>query len=220
MKTPDTQAASSGGKKPTRSDASRADVPRQPRSEPVLGDYGVDDLPPASRKQWKQAVGMRTTCLALAYRLVPWDETEDVWQDTKLSVWRRLCQGPVDHISAYVRTVCRNAAIDRLKAKKRRAEIFFGDEVEQLQDREPGPVFNETLDTRIKEILGVIRPVMTEHEARIYVLRAGLGWQIKVVAEALEISEDAVKSAYQSGKRKVAGTGLSRRRLFRALNPD
>ncbi|QDY77553.1 RNA polymerase sigma factor [Streptomyces qinzhouensis] len=214
----DDQAARWPGTKAGRQAAARMSVPRPSGSKEVIGGHGEEQLPPASRKQWKQTLGMRLHCLALAYKYVSWDEAEDVWQDTKTAMWGRLGKGPVDTLPAYVKTVCRHAAVDRLKRTKARAEVFFGDDVERLESREP--VFNVSIDGRIRELLAVIRPVMTEHEARVFVLRAGLGWRVKSVAEALGISEDAVKSAYYAGKKKIAPTGTGRGAIFRLLNPE
>ncbi|MFJ9083838.1 RNA polymerase sigma factor [Streptomyces sp. NPDC102384] len=161
---------------------------------------------------------MHTTCIAVAYKLVPMHETDDVWQETKLSVWRRLQRGPVENIGPYVRTVCRNKAIDRLKATKKRAEIFFGDQADLYE--KAGPVFDETVDAEIREMVEMIRPLMTEHEARVFLLRCQFNWTTRMVAESLGVSEAAVKTAYKVGKQKARGTALDRGRLFGVLNPD
>jgi RNA polymerase sigma factor (sigma-70 family) len=213
---PDSRAAKGGGKRPRG--ISRVFVPKQKKGGETLGDHGADQLPPESRNQWKTAVGMRPTCLALAYKLLPLHETEDVWQETKLSVWGRLQTGPVDNISGYVKTVCRNKAIDRLRAKKKRAEVFFGDDTERYE--KAGPVFDEVVDAEIREMVEIIRPLMTDHEARVFLLRCQFNWTTRMVAEALGVTEGAVKTAYKVGKQKVRGTGLDRGPLFRVLNPD
>ncbi|MFF8996017.1 sigma-70 family RNA polymerase sigma factor [Streptomyces sp. NPDC014983] len=213
---PDSRAAEGGGKRPRG--ISRVFVPKQKKEGEALGDHGADQLPPESRNQWKTAVGMRPTCLALAYKLVPFHEAEDVWQETKFSVWSRLKTGPVDNINAYVKTACRNKAIDRLRAKQKRAEVFFGDDTDRYE--KAGPVFDENVDAEIREMVEIIRPLMTEYEALIFVLRCQFNWTTRMVAESLGVTEDAVKTAYKVGKKKARGTGLDRGPLFRVLNPD
>ncbi|MFJ8787020.1 hypothetical protein [Streptomyces sp. NPDC102476] len=100
----DSRAAKGGGKRSRG--ISRVFVPKQKKGGEALGDHGADKLPLESRNQWKTAVGMRPTCLALAYKLLPLHETEDVWQETKFSVWGRLQAGPVDNINAYATGGC------------------------------------------------------------------------------------------------------------------
>ncbi|WP_394426230.1 RNA polymerase sigma factor [Streptomyces sp. SGAir0957] len=164
---------------------------------------------------------MCPVCLALAGQYkISRHEAEDVWQEVSMAVWKRLQQGPVEHIGAYVRQACRNGLLDHAKKQQKRAEIFFGDDQERYErHRASEPVFTEALDAKIREMLDDIRPIVTEHEARIFILRCQLGWRIKLVAETLQISEDAVKSAYQSGKRKLRAVGYDGG-LLEALNPD
>lgn len=195
----------------------RTSVPKQFSVEEAIGGWDEELLPDASREQWRRVAGLRTTCLFIAYRYVSRDSCEDVWQETRLAVWRRLLQGPVDHLPSYVRTACRNEAVGHLKKVKDRAEKFFGDDVEQLENH--APVFDERTTARIKELVSDFLPELTPHEARIFVLRAGLKWTIKQVAEALEITEDAVKSAHYSATRKLAQP-RTQNAIFRRLNPE
>lgn len=206
--------ASERGKKPkgTR----RTSVPRQFTVEKSIGGFNEELLPPESREQWKQVVGLRTTCLFLAYRYVSWDTREDVWQETKLSMWRQLQQGPVDHVAAYVRTTCRNEAIKHLKKIKARAEELI-DNVEELEHT--APVFDERTVARIKELVANFRPELTMHEARIFVFRSGLKWSVKTVAQAMDITEVAVKSAHYSARKKLAEPE-TQKAVFRRLNPE
>lgn len=48
----------------------RTSVPDQFTVEQSIGDFNEEMLPPESREQWNQVVGLRTTCLFLAYRYV------------------------------------------------------------------------------------------------------------------------------------------------------
>ncbi|MER6523537.1 sigma-70 family RNA polymerase sigma factor [Streptomyces sp. NPDC001553] len=189
---------------------------RQDPNDQSIGDFNEELLPPESRGQWKQTLRLRTTCLFLAYRYVSWDSREDVWQETKLSMWSRLQKGPVEHLAAYVRTTCRNKAIAHLKQVKARAEKFIAN-IEDLE--RTAPVFDERTDARLKGLVAAFRPELTEHEARIFVLRAGLRWSVKTVAQAMEITDDAVKSAHSSARKKLAAPE-TRNAVFRRLNPE
>ncbi|MEU2424197.1 sigma-70 family RNA polymerase sigma factor [Streptomyces sp. NPDC007851] len=190
-------------------------VPKQESIGDAIGGWDEKLLPAASRPQWSQMQSMRTMCLFTAYKFVPWDDREDVWQETRLALWRQLLKGPIDQLWPYVRTTCANAAKQHLKKVKTRAEQFIGDDIEELET----PVFDERTDARIRELLVGFRPELTEHEARIFVLRMGLKWSIKMVAEALEITEDAVKSAHRSAKRKLLHPE-TQNAVFRRLNPE
>ncbi|MFD9042587.1 RNA polymerase sigma factor [Streptomyces bottropensis] len=206
--------ASERGKQ--RKGTRRTSVPKQLTVEQSIGGFNEELLPPESREQWKQVVGLRTECLFRAYRYVSWDTREDVWQETKLSVWRRLQQGPVDDVAAYVRTTCRNEALAHLKKIKARAEKFI-DNSEELE--RIAPVIDESTDARIRELLATFRPELTVHEARIFVLRVGLKWSVKTVAQAMDITEDAVKSANLSARKKLANPVIQNA-VHRRLNPE
>lgn len=67
--------------------------------------------------------------------------------------------------------------------------------------------------------MATFRPELTVHEARIFVLRSGLMWSIKTVAQAMDITEDAVKSAHRSARKKLAEPE-TRNAVFRRLNPE
>ncbi len=195
----------------------RTSVPKQSTVEEAIGGWDEELLPEASREQWKEVGAMRPTCLFIAYRYVSWDLREDVWQETRLAMWRRLLKGPVDKLGAYVRETCKNEAIKVLKKVKGRAEQFIGHDTDLLEKNIP--VFDEETDARIRGLVENFVPELTQHEARIFVLRAGLKWSIKSVAESLEISEDAVKSAFYSAKQKLGQPGI-RTAIFRRLNPE
>ncbi|MFH8470583.1 RNA polymerase sigma factor [Streptomyces sp. NPDC017991] len=194
----------------------RTSVPKQFTVE-TIGGWDEELLPEASREQWKEVGAMRRTCLFIAYRYVSWDLREDVWQETRLAMWRRLLKGPVDKLGGYVRETCKNEAIKVLKKVKARAEQFIGHDIDLLEKNTP--VFDEETDARIKGLVENFVPELTPHEARIFVLRSGLKWSIKTVAESLEISEDAVKSAFYSAKQKLGHPGI-RTAIFRRLNPE
>lgn len=131
-------------------------------------------------------------------------------------MWRRLQQGPVDHVAAYVRTTCRNEALAHLRKIRARAEEFI-DNIEELE--RTAPVFDERTDARIKELVTNFRPELTAHEARVFVLRSGLKWSVRTVAQAMDITEDAVKSAHRSARKKLANPE-TQKVVFGRLNPE
>ncbi|MFF7903732.1 RNA polymerase sigma factor [Streptomyces sp. NPDC007920] len=192
-------------------------MPQQVSVGDVLGGWDEKLLPAESRRQWRQMRGrqMRKTCLFIAYRYVAWADVEDVWQETQVAIWKTLLKGPVKKLGGYVRETAKNTAIAYLKKTKKRAEEFIGDSIEQVET----PVFDERTAERIRELVANFRPELTQHEARVFVLRVGLKWSIKAVAEALEISEDAVKSAHRAAKRKLIHPE-AQDVVFRRLSPE
>lgn len=195
----------------------RTSVPKQFTVEEAIGGWDKELLPQASHAQWREVESMRLTCYLISYRYVSWDLRDDVWQETRFAMWRRLLQGPVNKVGAYVRKTCKNEALRVLGKVKAQAEQFIGHDIELLEENTP--VFDEKTDARLRGLVENFLPELTQHEARIFVLRAGLRWSIKNVAESLEISEDAVKSAFYSAKQKLGQPG-TRASVFRRLNPE
>ncbi|MGC5363796.1 RNA polymerase sigma factor [Streptomyces sp. DT24] len=192
-------------------------VPGQRGPRRTEEDRTCGTLPPESRRQWEKVLGMRRTCLLIAYKYVPWDRTEDVWQETRISMWRTLLKGPLRDPESYTRTVCRNEGRKQLRKDVERAEQFIGDNVALLDSGTP--VFDTQTDTRLKELVSQLQPELSHHEALIFVLRMGLKWDARSVAEAIDTTPGAVKSALYAAKKKMRSQDV-RDRLYRRLNPE
>lgn len=142
------------------------------------------------------------------------EEAEDVVQDTMMKVWnKRDDLGAIESIEAYCLTVCRNLALDKLRAKSRQNEPL---DTEHLETPDlGGSPYEQMLQ---KDRIALVRQMVNslpEKQRSCMQLRDFEGKSYKEIASILNISEDQVKvnifRARQAIKQKyqqIEGYGL------------
>lgn len=119
-------------------------------------------------------------------------EAEDIVQDTLLKMWERRTElAKVKDIEAYALTVCRNLALDRIKMKEVQNISLDTLEADRPAD---GLSTQERLEReeshrKIRLLMGRL----PEQQRTILQLRDIEGLSTRKTAEAMQMTEDAVK---------------------------
>ena len=141
-------------------------------------------------------------------------EAEDVVQETLIKVWERLDEWEnVESLEALCLTICRNLALDKLKAAERRNTLKADDtaDAENKIDRSYGanPVEQAEQHDRVALVRGIIDR-LPEKQRSVMQLREIEGKSYKEIAAVLGISEEQVKvnifRARQTVKQKFMET--------------
>lgn len=122
-------------------------------------------------------------------------EAEDIVQETMIKVWnRRENWDAIDSIEAFCLTVCRNMALDRVKAMSRRGIPIDDNESEQPADNSysSNPEEQAVQRDRVKLIRGIINR-LPEKQRSVMQLRDFENKSYKEIATILGISEEQVK---------------------------
>lgn len=125
-------------------------------------------------------------------------EAEDTVEDTLLRVWEEQRQGkgrPIDNLTAYLITICRNLALDR--AEKRSAQNI---ELTPEHDRaeEDNSELRERYDTAVRLIHEIDEP-----QRSCLILRDIEGRSYQEIADILHLSEAQVKVYIHRGRQRV-----------------
>ena len=119
-------------------------------------------------------------------------EAEDIVQDTLLKMWERRAElTTVKNIEAYALTICRNIALDRIELKEARNISLDSLETDKPTDE---PSTQERLEReeshrKIRRLIGKL----PEQQRTILQLRDIEGLSTRKTAEAMQMTEDAVK---------------------------
>lgn len=147
----------------------------------------------------QQLLPLKNELMRLAFRILQQrEEAEDVVQDTFMKLWNQREQWPqIENMEAYALTVCRNLALDHVKAMRKQME-------ESLEaDTEAGraPVLSLSsgdphMSLEQRDRLAVVRQAMNtlpEKQRTAMHLRDFEGHSYQEIAQIMDIPEAQVK---------------------------
>jgi len=128
-------------------------------------------------------------------------EAEDIVQEAIIKIWKRMNKfSEIDNKEAWVITIVRNLAIDKLRAKKKKQTSDINDYF-HLSDNAPSPDIKlEQKDAVLKvaEIMGSLQEMQRE----IITLRDIEGYTYQEIADIMDLKVDQVK-VYLFRARKI-----------------
>ncbi|NUK53370.1 hypothetical protein HRW14_24470 [Streptomyces lunaelactis] len=183
----------------------------------AIGANGDEELSPAAAEQWDEAVAYRRTGLLRTVRRVSHAHAEDIWQQTLLQTWRTLRDhGPRDNILAYVKTISTRETAKHLQGLKGRAESLIEEDAAlPAQDDAHVPESMRELHGKAKDMAKDLQGLVTELEAETVILHKAYGLDAKTVAELLDTTAGAVRSASSTAVKKLRKPGTGRHLLYR-----
>lgn len=124
-------------------------------------------------------------------------EAEDIVQETLIKVWNRREEwDTIESMPAFCMTICRNMALDRVRAATRRTAARQGDtsEAETMPDcsYRANPAEQAEQKDRVRLIRHII-DTLPEKQRCVMQLRDFEGKSYKEIAAILDISEEQVK---------------------------
>ena len=124
-------------------------------------------------------------------------EAEDVVQETMIKVWnRRDTWDSIDSIDAFCMTVCRNMALDRVKAAERRLTLQNGEQAVAETKADRSYNANPAEQAEQRDRVALVRRIidsLPEKQRCVMQLRDIEGKSYKEIAAVLAISEEQVK---------------------------
>lgn len=136
---------------------------------------------------------LKDTLFRLAKRITgSREDAEDLVQDTLLRLWQQRSElGEKTSLEAYAITICRNLALDRLRASERR-NVSLDEESYAAPDNAPSP--QQQLESRERHArLERLFASLPEPARSVLHLRDIEGKSTRETAEALNLSEGNVK---------------------------
>lgn len=128
-------------------------------------------------------------------------EAEDIVQEALIKIWKRMDKfSAIDNKEAWVITIVRNLAIDKVRAKKKKQTSDINDYF-HISDNSPSPdVKLEQKDAvrRVSEIMGTLQ----ETQREIITLRDIEGYTYQEIADIMDLKVDQVK-VYLFRARKI-----------------
>lgn len=148
----------------------------------------------------------RPRLLGLAYRIVAERaDAEDVVQEAWLR-WSRSDQGAIDNPQGWLTTVTTRLALDRLRALRRRREVYVGEWLPDPVSVERSPVetaeLAESLTLGFLVLLDRLGPV----ERAVFLLADVFGEPFSVISDAVGKSEAACRQIATRARRKLRNT--------------
>lgn len=145
----------------------------------------------------------RPRLLGLAYRIVlERADAEDVVQEAWLR-WSRADQGAIDNPQGWLTTVTTRLALDRLRAIRRRREVYVGPWLPDPVSVERSPVetaeLAESLTLGFLVLLDRLGPV----ERAVFLLADVFGEPFSVISDAVAKSEAACRQIATRARRKL-----------------
>lgn len=152
----------------------------------------------------RDVLPLKNGLFRLALRIIPDKaEAEDIVQDTMLRVWnQRESLAQIESLEAYCLTLCRNIALDHLRAAKRRAGIVPAAGKAELSEL---PSYSEPATTApspdrhaaLADSVRLVRQIMEglpEKQRSAMHLRDFEGMSYKEIADILSQTEQQVKT--------------------------
>ena len=131
------------------------------------------------------------------------DDAVEATQDAYLKAWRGLKGFRGDaQFSTWLYRVASNAAISKLRSRKRRRDMEVGDEALRTLEAPGGTEERASVLLDVKRLEQALR-VLPEHYRAAVVLRDVYGMTIEEVADRLGISETAAKVRVHRGRKKL-----------------
>lgn len=124
-------------------------------------------------------------------------EAEDIVQETMIKVWNRRGEwDAIDSIEAFCLTICRNMALDKVKAAAHRTASRTADTSEAAATPDTSYGANPAEQAEQKDRVRLIRDIigsLPEKQRCVMQLRDFEGKSYKEIAAILDISEEQVK---------------------------
>lgn len=124
-------------------------------------------------------------------------EAEDIVQETMIKVWNRRGEwDAIDSIEAFCLTICRNMALDKVKAATHRTASRTADTAEAAATPDTSYGANPAEQAEQKDRVRLIRDIigsLPEKQRCVMQLRDFEGKSYKEIAAILDISEEQVK---------------------------
>ena len=131
------------------------------------------------------------------------DDAAEATQDAYLKAWRGLKGFRGDaQFSTWLYRVASNAAISKLRSRKRRRDRETGEEALDVVEAPGGTEERASVLLDVERLEQALR-VLPEHYRAAVVLRDVYGMTIEEVAERLGISETAAKVRVHRGRKKL-----------------
>lgn len=150
----------------------------------------------------RDVLPLKNGLFRLALRIIPDKaEAEDIVQDTMLKVWgQRDNLAGLDSLEAYCLTLCRNVALDHLRAERRRAGLREPQDDEatgtiqtDIPARTDGPDRKAALHDSVRLVRQIMDDLPEKQRSAMH-LRDFEGLSYKEIADILSQTEQQVKT--------------------------
>lgn len=194
----------------------------------TAGEQPEEVLSPEAAQAWEEALDYRRVIQATLTRSVAVPHAEDITQQTMIELWRTLTSedaNPVGNVHAWLHRVSTNRLIDHIRALQRKTE----DLVENIDDAartcekpdhmsEVTPESMLELHRKAREMAKQLDGLVSPREAEIVVLHKAYLLPADEVAEMLDTTTGAVRSATYAAVKKLKPQ--KRKVLFRFGRAD
>ena len=128
-------------------------------------------------------------------------EAEDIVQEAIIKIWKRMDKfTEIDNKEAWVITIVRNLAIDKVRAKKKKQTSDINDYF-HISDNAPSPDLKLEQKDAVRKV-SEIMATLPEAQREIITLRDIEGYTYQEIAEIMDLKVDQVK-VYLFRARKV-----------------
>src|SRR5690606_25593040 len=153
---------------------------------------------------FREHSGRMVASLARVYGMVHLETILDAVQDTfetALTHWRY--HGPPDHPRAWLSQVARNKLVNALKHQARHGHATEAEaRLHALSTTDPDPVLADEAPTdgQIQLLVACCHPALSERDRILITLHILSGFGVPELANALQLTREAVKKALQRSK--------------------
>ena len=134
-------------------------------------------------------------------------EAEDVVQEAMIKIWKRMDKfSQIDNKEAWVITIVRNLAIDKIRAKKKKQTSDINDYF-HISDNAPSPDIKLEQKDAVRKVAEIMN-TLQETQREIITLRDIEGYTYQEIADIMDLKVDQVK-VYLFRARKILREKLS-----------
>ena len=128
-------------------------------------------------------------------------EAEDVVQEAMIKVWKKMDKfSEIDNKEAWVITIVRNLAIDKIRAKKKKKTSDINDYF-HISDKAPSPDIKLEQKDAVRKVAEIMDSLQ-ETQKEIITLRDIEGYTYQEIADIMDLKVDQVK-VYLFRARKI-----------------
>mgnify|MGYP003296947663 CR=1 FL=1 len=126
-------------------------------------------------------------------------DAEECWSDTCLAVWNSIPPQNPDSLRAYALKICKNFALNHVKAKNRQKRSAILVELDEcISDSLP-----DMEATEIGALIDSFMETLPKREAVIFVRRYNCSQPVKDIAAAMGMTENQISKILQKLRRKL-----------------
>lgn len=161
-----------------------------------------EDALQAIRDQWG------TLCLTLAYRILgSREDAEECFDDALLAVWQSIPPQTPQCLEAYLVTLVRRNALDRIKAAERqkRGGRQFAQALDELAEAIPDgtDIISQAEQNELNRALRAFLGTLSAEARQIMIQRYYFAQPVKAIAKAHDMQTGAVKMLLHRTRKKL-----------------